>query len=131
MEERAKQQDMGLTPSTVVPKGAIPALESARAALDKFQHERMASIGSVSEPLARAQQQLAELEASLAKPAPSHIEAYQRVVAANRHDIGDNASLIAQAFPDQAGDVFDCSADVAGIFAHLFAAQRWQPVPVL
>ena len=107
MEERAKQQEMGITPAMEVPKGAITSLEAARTALDKFQHERMASIGSFSEPLACAQQQLAELEVSLAQPYPAfgQIEAYKRAEAVNMGNIGDNASLIAQAFPDQAGDV--------------------------
>ena len=45
----------------------VPSLEEARAALEQFQTERMATLGSVSEPLAHAQEQLAALAASLSK----------------------------------------------------------------
>lgn len=49
-------------------QGAVPSLEAARAALESFQNERVATLGTVSEPLARAQAQLATLEATLKKP---------------------------------------------------------------
>lgn len=42
----------------------VPSLEAARAALEQFQTERMATLGSASEPLASAQEQLAALAAS-------------------------------------------------------------------
>ncbi len=72
MEERAKVREAARLrgiPTTLpdLAPGAVPSLEAARNALETFQKERMATVGSVSEPLARAQAQLAELEASLAK----------------------------------------------------------------
>lgn len=45
----------------------VPSLEAARAALEQYQTERLAFLGSVSEPLARAQEQLAALAASQGK----------------------------------------------------------------
>ncbi|DBA71119.1 TPA: hypothetical protein ACH3X2_011529 [Trebouxia sp. C0005] len=72
MEERAKAREAARLRGihTTLPDlapGAVPSLEAARNALETFQKERMATVGSVSEPLARAQAQLAELEVSLAK----------------------------------------------------------------
>ncbi len=72
MEERAKAREAARlrgVPTTLpdLAPGAVPSLEAARNALETFQKERMATVGSVSEPLARAQAQLAELEQSLAK----------------------------------------------------------------
>ena len=72
MEARAKSREISRLrgEASTLPDmapGAVPSLEAARAALENFQRERMATLGSVSEPLARAQAQLAELEASLAK----------------------------------------------------------------
>ncbi|DBB00067.1 TPA: hypothetical protein ACH3X1_013923 [Trebouxia sp. C0004] len=72
MEERAKAREAARLRgiSTTLPDlapGAVPSLGAARNALETFQKERMATVGSVSEPLARAQAQLAELEVSLAK----------------------------------------------------------------
>ena len=86
MEERAKRRAQGLKTLPDVPDGAVPSLEAARAALEKFQAERMATLGSVSEPLARAQEQLAALEASLGRvnvqPPFYEREAYKRALKA-------------------------------------------------
>ncbi len=68
MEERAKQrQTVPYSTLPDTPPGTVPSLEAARAALESFQKERMATLGSVSEPLARAQAQLASLEVTLSK----------------------------------------------------------------
>lgn len=86
MEERARLRAQGVTNLPQIPDGAVPSLEAARAALDKFQADRMATLGSVSEPLARAQEQLAALEASLEKvnaQSPFYeTEAYKRALPA-------------------------------------------------
>ena len=56
MEERAKRRAQGLKTLPDVPDSAIPSLDAASTALEKFQAEHMATLGSVSEPLARAQE---------------------------------------------------------------------------
>ena len=104
MEDRAKLRAQGITNLPHVPEGAAPSLEAARAALDKFQKDRIATLGSVSEPLARAQEQLAALEASLEKVnahSPFYeTEAYKQALQA-RLKYTDGA--IADMYSDQGG----------------------------
>ena len=105
MEERAKLRAQGVTNLPHVPEGAVPSLEAARAALDKFQTDRMATLGSISEPLARAQEQLAALEASLEKvnaQTPFYeSEVYKRALQArvNNYSYGGLADIN----PEQSG----------------------------
>ena len=108
MEERARLRSQGVTNLPHVPEGAVPSLEAARAALDKFQTDRMATLGSVSEPLARAQEQLATLEASLEKvngQTPFYkSEAYKQALQA-RVDKYSNGTL-ADLYSEQTGKLW-------------------------
>ena len=105
MEERARLRAQGVTNLPHVPDGAVPSLEAARAALDKFQTDRMATLGSVSEPLARAQEQLAALEASLDKvnaQTPLYeTEAYKRALQARMGKYSNGA--MADPYADHGG----------------------------
>ena len=107
MEERARLRAQGVTNLPHVPEGAVPSLEAARAALDKFQTDRMATLGSVSEPLARAQEQLAALEASLEKvnaQTPFYeTEVYKRALQTRLNKYSDGA--MADMYPDQGGQL--------------------------
>lgn len=107
MQERARLRAQGVATLPHVPDGAVPSIQAAMAAIEKFQADCAASVGSVSTPLARAQEQLAALEASLEKqnaPTPFYeTEAYKQGLQACMKKYSDGAK--ADIFSDQGGNL--------------------------